>query len=68
MPLHGLGSDQVENTNNPAVGLEAYYADEHKREGAAALRKQLLLMRVDKFEENTTILFVSSNALADDSK
>jgi len=68
VPLHGLGSDQVEKTNNPAVGLEAYYVDEHKRESATALRKRLLSMTSSEFDENTVILFVSPNAMSEDSK
>ena len=67
VPLHGLGSDQVEKSNIPKMGVEAYYVDEHKRSDATALHKRLLLLSLDELTHNTCILFVSPKALASDS-
>ena len=37
VPLHGLGSDQVEKAASETLHLEAYYVDEHRGESADAL-------------------------------
>jgi len=67
VPLHGLGSDQVEKSNIPELGVEAYYVDEHKRSDAGALRKRLLSLTKEELHHTTCILFVSPFALASDS-
>jgi hypothetical protein len=42
VPLHGLGSDQVEHNISEDNNIEAYYVDEHRKENATALRNRLL--------------------------
>ena len=37
VPLHGLGSDQVDKATVPEHGIEAYYINEHKFDNAKAL-------------------------------
>ena len=39
VPLHGLGSDQVEKATVPEHRIEAYYVDEHKYGNAKMLEK-----------------------------
>jgi len=67
VPLHGLGSDQVEKANIPDQGIEAYYVDEHKRADACMLRDRLLSLTKYELDHSSIILFVSPNALAADS-
>ena len=67
VPLHGLGSDQVEKANNLDQGIEAYYVDEHKRADAFMLRDRLLSLTKDELDHTSIILFVSPNALAAES-
>ena len=57
VPLHGLGSNQVEKTNIPD------YVEEHKRSDATTWRNRLLLLTLDELQHTTCILFVSPNAL-----
>ena len=67
VPLHGLGSDQVEKANLPSSGVEAYYVSEHKNADASALRKRLHSYSLDEAEEVTIILFVSPSSLSHES-
>ena len=39
VPLHGLGSDQVDKATVPEHGVEVYYVDKHKYENAKLLSK-----------------------------
>ena len=64
VPLHGLGSDQVEKANLPSSGVEAYYVSEHKNADASALRKRLHSFSLEEAEEVTIILFVSPSSLS----
>ena len=48
VPLHGLGSDQIEKSNMPDLAAEAHYIDEHKQSDATALCKRLLLLMIEK--------------------
>eukprot|EP00956_Cyclotella_meneghiniana_P017130 scaffold27608_cov73-Cyclotella_meneghiniana.AAC.4 len=43
VPLHGLGSDQVDKVSVPDHGIEAYYVDEHKYGNARLLEKRLVI-------------------------
>ena len=47
VPLHGLGSNQVEKANIPEQGIEAYHIDEHKRADGSMLRDHLLSLTGD---------------------
>ena len=41
VPLHGLGSDQVEKAAIEDKGVEAYYIDKHRNTNAKSLHKRL---------------------------
>ena len=67
VPLHGLGSDQVEKANIPDQGIKAYYVDEHKRADAFMLQDRLLSLTNNELDHTSIILFVLPDALAADS-
>jgi hypothetical protein len=63
VPLHGLGSDQVESAENNQFGIEAYYVDEHHFSNAKMLQGRLKLYSKQEAEESTIILYVSPNSI-----
>lgn len=63
MPLHGLGSDQVNSAENDECGVEAYYVDEHRFERAHALKHRLKLFTEAEAREKTIMLYVSPNSM-----
>jgi superfamily II DNA helicase RecQ len=63
VPLHGLGSDQVESAENYDFGVEAYYVDEHRFANAKSLQDRLKHYSKEEAEENTIILYVSLNSI-----
>jgi superfamily II DNA helicase RecQ len=67
VPLHGLGSDQVDKSTLREKGVNAYYIDQHKRANEAALRRRLEQLSIDEAKASCTILFVSPQVLAPDS-
>jgi len=64
VPLHGLGSDQVEKATIPSSGVEAYYMSENKYSDASALRRQLLAFTKGRGGRITIILFVSPTSIS----
>jgi hypothetical protein len=62
VPLHGLGSDQVESAENDDFGVEAYYIDEHRFANAKSLQDRLKHYSNEEAEQNTIILYVSPNS------
>eukprot|EP00956_Cyclotella_meneghiniana_P040737 scaffold203534_cov92-Cyclotella_meneghiniana.AAC.1 len=67
VPLHGLGSDQVDKASVPEHGIEAYYVDEHKYGNAKLLEKRLHHYSEEEAEENSILIFASPNSLREDS-
>ena len=67
VPLHGLGSDQVDKATVPEHGIEAYYIDEHKFDNAKALEERLNAYSEEEAEENSILLFASPNSLREGS-
>ena len=63
VPLHGLGSDQVDKAAIESKGVEAYYLDEHRHENAKILHDRLSAFTLDEANESTIILFVSPSSL-----
>ena len=68
VPLHGLGSDQVEKAAIPDKGVEAYYVDEHRNTNAKALHNRLSAFTTEEADHATIILFVSPSSLKSKSK
>ena len=58
VPLHGLGSDQVEKAISKEHGVEAYYVDEHRSEHAQALRRRLMRLSKPESKQVSILLFV----------
>ena len=67
VPLHGLGSDQVDKATVQECGIEAYYVDEHRFAHAKSLMKRLKSFSVDEAKECTIVLYVSPTSLKPDS-
>jgi hypothetical protein len=67
VPLHGLGSDQVEKSTLRDKGVTAYYLDQHKRENEEALKERLDRLTLEEAKVSSTILFVSPQVLVSDS-
>eukprot|EP00956_Cyclotella_meneghiniana_P004344 scaffold5306_cov67-Cyclotella_meneghiniana.AAC.16 len=67
VPLHGLGSDQVDKASVPDQGIEAYYVDEHKYGNAKLLEKRLQLYSEEEADENSILIFASPNSLREGS-
>ena len=63
VPLHGLGSDQVDKATVEELGVEAYYVDEHRFSNAKALMKRLKSLTLKETKECTIILYVSPTSL-----
>jgi superfamily II DNA helicase RecQ len=63
VPLHGLGSDQVDKATVVDHGVKAYYIDEHKAENARVLEQRLHSYSEDKKGCSSIIIFASPNAL-----
>lgn len=63
VPLHGLGSDQVDKATVPEHGIEAYYLDEHKHQNAKMLEKRLKAYTNEEAKHNSILLFASPNSL-----
>jgi superfamily II DNA helicase RecQ len=65
VPLHGLGSDQVDKAMVLDHGVEAYYIDEHKAENARVLEQRLHSYTYSDDEKgcSSIIIFASPNAL-----
>ena len=65
VPLHGLGSDQVEKATVSDHNVEAYYIDEHKAASAKILERRLQTYSVDcdERDHSSIIVFASPNAL-----
>ena len=64
VPLHGLGSDQVDKATVPAHGIEAYYVDEHKFSHAKMLEQRLRAYSEEEADHNSIIIFASPNSLS----
>jgi superfamily II DNA helicase RecQ len=67
VPLHGLGSDQVDKSTLREHNINAYYVDQHTRENEDLLRERLEGLTMDEAKDSCTILFVSPQKLAPDS-
>ena len=67
VPLHGLGSDQVDKASVPEHGIEAYYLDKHKFGNATKVEKRLYAYTNEEAEHNNILLFASPNALREGS-
>jgi superfamily II DNA helicase RecQ len=67
VPLHGLGSDQVDKSTLREHNINAYYIDQHTRENEELLRERLEGLTMDEAKDSCTILFVSPQKLAPDS-
>eukprot|EP00956_Cyclotella_meneghiniana_P018449 scaffold30718_cov36-Cyclotella_meneghiniana.AAC.1 len=63
VPLHGLGSDQVDKATVEEHGVEAYYIDEHRFANAKALMDRLKSLTAEEAGERTIILYVSPTSL-----
>eukprot|EP00956_Cyclotella_meneghiniana_P031331 scaffold81936_cov56-Cyclotella_meneghiniana.AAC.2 len=68
VPLHGLGSDQVDKAASSEHGIEAYYVDEHKYDDAKVLEERLSHYSAEESEHNSILLFASPNSLKDGSR
>ena len=68
VPLHGLGSDQVDKAMSKEHGIEAYYLDEHKYNDAKALHDRLALYSDIEADHISILLFASPNSLIGGSK
>jgi hypothetical protein len=68
VPLHGLGSDQVDKATVLDQGVEAYYIDEHKAMNAKLLTNRLKAYSSDEKDCTSIILFASPNALRSGSR
>jgi hypothetical protein len=55
VPLHGLGSDQVDKATVLDRGVEAYYIDEHKAQNANTLKNRLMAYSHQEEAESSTI-------------
>eukprot|EP00956_Cyclotella_meneghiniana_P038992 scaffold163785_cov37-Cyclotella_meneghiniana.AAC.2 len=53
VPLHGLGSDQVDKATVPEHGIEAYYIDEHKFDNAKSLQDRLDVNSEEKADQKS---------------
>ena len=67
VPLHGLGSDQVDKATVPEHGIVAYYVDEHKCENAKILVERLAHYTEEEADHNSILLFASPNLLKEGS-
>jgi bloom syndrome protein len=67
VPLHGLGSDQVDKSTLQEHNINAYYIDQHTRENEDLLHERLEGLTMDEAKDSCTILFVSPQKLAPDS-
>ena len=67
VPLHGLGSDQVDKATVEEHGVEAYYVDEHRFANAKALMQRLKTLSIDESKQCTIILYVSPTSLKPES-
>ena len=68
VPLHGLGSDQVEKATLREKGVMAYYLDQHRRDNEDALVERLEGLSPEEASVSCTILFVSPLVLLPDSR
>ena len=59
VPLHNLGSDQVQGYGNAVFGVESCYIDENCFAKAKSLQKRLHLYIKEEAEENCMVLYVS---------
>ena len=66
VPLHGLGSDQVDKATVPCT-RSPYYANEHKFSNAKMLEQRFRAYSEEEADHNSIIVFTSPNALNPDS-
>jgi superfamily II DNA helicase RecQ len=59
VPLHGLGSDQVDKATVLDHGVEAYYIDEHKEQNARVLKERLEAYSHEEKDSLSIFIFAS---------